>query len=71
MDLLTPREAAERLGMSERRVQQLIRAGALTATRKIGNTQMLSGDDVAKLAEQPAPSQGWERGRPRTPQPAE
>lgn len=57
-DILNTEEAAERLGVSARRVQQLIKAGRLPA-REFGGSYMITASDL-KLVEDRPP------GRPPT-----
>ncbi len=53
MNLLTTKEAAERLGVTVTRVQQLILAGRLPA-EKMGRDYFIKGDDL-KLVEDRKP----------------
>jgi excisionase family DNA binding protein len=47
---MTTSEAAERLGVSRRRVGQLIEAGALTPLRRFGRSHVLDSADVERYA---------------------
>lgn len=63
---LTTTEAAARLGMTDGRVRQLIRAGALRPSRKVGGAYLLDEAAVDAFARtQPAQTVGYPRGRPR------
>lgn len=53
MNLLTTKEAAEKLGVTVTRVQQLILAGRLPA-EKMGRDYVIKGDDL-KLVEDRKP----------------
>jgi excisionase family DNA binding protein len=62
-DVLNTEQAAERLGVSARRVQQLIKSGRLPA-REFGGSYMISAGDLKLVESRPA-------GRPPTkPKPA-
>lgn len=56
-DLISTKEAAARLGITPRRVQALIAAGRLPATR-IGRALVIRDSDLSLIAERPT-------GRPR------
>jgi excisionase family DNA binding protein len=60
MKLLTTKDAAERLGVTVTRVQQLIAAGSLPA-EKMGRDYFIQEDDLKLVADR-------KRGRPRKPQ---
>ena len=55
--MLTTRDAAERLGVTVRRVQALIKAGRLPATR-IGRDWLIAPDALAAVAER-KPGRPW------------
>jgi excisionase family DNA binding protein len=57
MKLLTTKDAAERLGVTVTRVQQLIAAGSLPA-EKMGRDYFIQEDDLKLVADR-------KRGRPR------
>ena len=59
--LLSSAEAAQRLGVSIRRVQALITAGKIPATR-VGRTWVIKESDITLVSDRP---QGWPKGRPR------
>jgi excisionase family DNA binding protein len=59
--VLTVTEAAARLGVTPRRVQALIQAGRLKATR-FGRAWQLREATVAAFKRQP---EGWPRGKSR------
>jgi excisionase family DNA binding protein len=59
--LLTTAQAAERLGVSPRRVVALITAGRLPAA-KFGRDWVIREADLAAVQRLP---QGWPKGRPR------
>lgn len=63
MALITSKEAAERLGITPRRVGALIAAGRLPAT-KLGRDWLIAEDALALVAER---KPGNRSGRPRTP----
>jgi excisionase family DNA binding protein len=56
---LTTKEAADRLGVSQRWVERLIAAGSLTPTRRVGRTFLLDAAQVVSLA-----ARDRRRGRP-------
>ncbi|MEQ9092968.1 MAG: helix-turn-helix domain-containing protein, partial [Miltoncostaeaceae bacterium] len=58
MDVVTPQEAALRLGLSRSTTYGLIRSGALPATR-IGRGLVIEADDLRRFATAPRPT-----GRP-------
>ena len=58
---MTTAEAATELGVSVRRVQALIRAGRLAAT-KAGRDWLIASKDLATVRERPP---GWKKGRKR------
>lgn len=62
MNILSTAEAAERLGVSVRRVQQLVKAGRLPAGA-FGGALMIQEKDLALVAER-------KTGRPPNPTPA-
>src|SRR6185437_836778 len=63
---LTTEQSAERLGMTDGRVRQLIRAGKLPPSRKVGGAYLLDAEVVAAFAaQQPPQTVGYPRGRPR------
>lgn len=62
-NLLTTAQAAERLGVSVRRVQALIAEGRIAAA-KIGRDYVVSAKAVEKFKPE-AP--GWKKGRKRKP----
>ncbi len=64
--LLTTAEAADRLGVSPRRVRQLVRSGELTGEKR-GRDLFLRATDVAAYKRKPV---GYPHGRPRRPPPA-
>ena len=65
---LTTVQAAARLGMSDGRVRQLIRAGKLQPSRKVGGAYLLDEAAVDAFAAQELPQTvGYPRGRPRKP----
>lgn len=61
MNLLTTAQAAERLGVSVRRVQALIAADRLRSIR-YGKVYLLLESDVKRFKPQPP---GWKKGRKR------
>ena len=64
---LTTEQVAERLGISDGRVRQLIRAGALPYARRVGGAYLLRPEDVDAFKAGQAPQTvGYRRGRPRT-----
>jgi excisionase family DNA binding protein len=60
-ELLSPAQAAERLGVSARRVRALIHEGRLPAVR-VGGRHILRASDVAAFERLP---HGYPKGRPR------
>lgn len=62
-EYLTTAQVAERLGLSRRQVQTLIKGGALPAT-KFGRDHQIRPEDVEALLPRPKP--GWPKGRKRT-----
>lgn len=64
MNLLSLKEAAERLGVSARRVNQLIDENKLPA-QKIGNSYVIDEDDLSKVKTY------GKRGRPKKEKPSE
>jgi len=50
MKLLSAKEAAEKLGVSDRRVRALITTGKLPATR-VGNSYVIQESDLKTVAE--------------------
>lgn len=61
-NLLTTAQAAAALGISARRVQQLITGGLLPAQR-IGRDWLIAPADLAAVRDRPG--RGWPRGKPR------
>lgn len=61
--LLSTVEAAERLGVTSRRIVALITSGKLRATR-VGRSWVIKASDLAAVQDRP---QGWPKGRPRKP----
>lgn len=59
MDYLTTRQAAEKLGISDRRVRELIAAGTLPATR-FGERHLIRPADLSR-----ARKRNTQRGRPK------
>jgi excisionase family DNA binding protein len=57
-NLVTTREAAERLGISRRRVQELLQAGALRG-EKLSRDWVIEAEEVEAFAKKERP-----RGRP-------
>jgi excisionase family DNA binding protein len=57
MSLIGTKEASERLGISQQRVQALIKSGQLPA-EKVGRDWLIKDDDLALVSERKA-------GRPR------
>jgi excisionase family DNA binding protein len=64
-DYLTTRQAAERLGCSQRRVQQLIHDEVLPCVT-YGWQQLILPADLDALPPPPPEKGGWPRGKPRT-----
>jgi hypothetical protein len=58
--IATPKAIAAKLGMSERRVQQLIRELEIVPVQVVGKSQILSDADIQRLA-----SRNKQVGRPR------
>jgi excisionase family DNA binding protein len=63
--VLTTDQAAARLGITPRRVRQLIASGALPAER-LGRDWLIEEAALAAVAARPGP--GYPKGRPRKPQ---
>jgi excisionase family DNA binding protein len=59
-DFLTPPEAAKVIGVSERRVQQLIAEGRVQGAGRYGNTTLIPRPEVERLARE-----GWPGRRRR------
>jgi excisionase family DNA binding protein len=59
--LLSTADAADRLGISQRRVVALISSGKLPAIQ-VGRNWVICEGDLQKIADRP---QGWPKGRPR------
>lgn len=60
-DLISSKEAAEKLGVSLRRVQALITSGKLPA-RKIGNSYVVKEKDLELVKERPPGRPKQEKG---------
>jgi excisionase family DNA binding protein len=60
--VLTTDQAAERLGVTPRRVRQLIASGALPAER-LGRDWLIQEEALAAVTIRPGP--GYPKGRPR------
>lgn len=65
--MITTADAAQRLGVSDRRVRQLIRSGLLPAVR-LGRDWLIEPAALAQVAGRP--KRGWPKGRPRRVPPA-
>jgi len=59
--MLTTQQAADRLGVSRRRLLSLIKTGRLIAQR-FGNAWMIAQADIDTFHRKP---QGWPKGTPR------
>ena len=62
MQLLTTREAADRLAVSDARVRQLCHAGLLAGAEKLGRDWIIPEASVRQYVAKPV---GWPKGRPR------
>jgi excisionase family DNA binding protein len=70
MDRLTTPEVAARLGCSQGQVRQLVPDGKLEVERISPRSMLFDAADVGAFAALTF-TQGWKRGRPRKPPPAE
>lgn len=63
IEYITTEEAAQRLGVSDGRVRQMVYRGQLEH-RKVGNTNLIALKAVEeRLAS--SPKAGWQKGKPR------
>jgi excisionase family DNA binding protein len=63
-DFLTIPEAAETIGMSPRRLQQLVAAGQVRETRRFGRTTVLPRSEVDRLTREGWPGRRQKPAKP-------